>query len=419
MEEGVVMTEDYTTIRQKIEEAYNLGILTEEEYRNKLEQIEQTMEQKDKSDSVIDETIQEEPQYPKTIESAVDLKTENADTKKKDIEIEDDGIVYFDQLVDQKQSDSITYVKGIEEQRKTPRKMMPKEVKPKRRKKKIGCIVVCAIIMIPVLFIIIPLCLSSSDDRTSTTDNKKIATEDNVTANEKDMYAFRCNQWEIYAATMLSDSVVKVEKWGRVIADEENPFEYENDVMTVTIDDENKDGFYWLNKDQTAFCINLKESDDEDLKKGPSVPFVKTTNKFISSANYANSIYTYTSDRWTMYVASKLSDSVVKIEKWDRTIADEENPFEYWGDICVINTQDSSSSDFTWLDDEKTSFTVTLYDNAEDDLKKGVKQTFTISKDFKQKNDLSSLELPTTDYSKGSYTKPKTAHKIFHGSVAY
>lgn len=155
------MTENYSTIRQKIEEAYSIGILTEDEYRNKLEQIEQSMEQDVKNDSVTDEIIQEELQYPEVTESAVDLKTDNTNTEKQDIE--DDGIVYFDQLVDQKQSESITYVKGVEEQRKTPRKMMPKEIKPKRSKKKIGCVVVCAVLLIPILFFVFVLNLGGRD----------------------------------------------------------------------------------------------------------------------------------------------------------------------------------------------------------------------------------------------------------------
>ena len=111
-----------------------------------------------------------------------------------------------------------------------------------------------------------------------------------------------------------------------------------------------------------------------------------------------------------MYVASKLSDSIVKIEKWYTAVAnDDKYPFEYERDVCLINVDDTST-DFEWVDDEETAFTFTLQDINEKVLKNGSKQTFTQNKEFKEKYKLESLTLDKTNYSEGEYTKPSTAH---------
>ncbi len=161
------MPTDYNTIKKKIEDAYAAGVLTDEEYRNKMAQLEQAVSQKKRSNSVTNEIKPEEKQPLKTLETAVDPKVDNAGEK---TPVEDDGIVYFDQVVDQKQSDNITYVKGVEEQRRTPRKKMPKVNKPKRNRKKIGCIVGCALLLIPVLFVAFLLSLDVSEEDSDSED---------------------------------------------------------------------------------------------------------------------------------------------------------------------------------------------------------------------------------------------------------
>ena len=73
-------------------------------------------------------------------------------------------------------------------------------------------------------------------------------------------------------------------------------------------------------------------------------------------------VYTYQHDKWDLYKASLMSDNLIKIECWNSAIAyDEEYPLEYDHNVLVIKTDDGST-DFSWVNEERTAFTVTMKD---------------------------------------------------------
>ena len=72
--------------------------------------------------------------------------------------------------------------------------------------------------------------------------------------------------------------------------------------------------------------------------------------------------FTYMHDKWNLYKAIQLSETTFKIENWGRYDAGEDgDSFKHHYDVCVISTDDAST-DFKWLDDTQTAFSITLHD---------------------------------------------------------
>ena len=78
-------------------------------------------------------------------------------------------------------------------------------------------------------------------------------------------------------------------------------------------------------------------------------------------AEKAKNIYIYQHDKWNLYKATVLSDTVIKIDNWYRFIADEETPYVLDHNVMTISTIDGTSN-FQWLDEEKNAFVVTMKD---------------------------------------------------------
>lgn len=72
--------------------------------------------------------------------------------------------------------------------------------------------------------------------------------------------------------------------------------------------------------------------------------------------------YTYLHDQWHLYIATVLSDTTIKVEQWYRFDAAEDgDPFTYKADVCILKTNDNST-DFKWLDDKFSAFSITMQD---------------------------------------------------------
>lgn len=75
--------------------------------------------------------------------------------------------------------------------------------------------------------------------------------------------------------------------------------------------------------------------------------------------------YTYQHNGFYLYKAIPLSNSTFKIECWYRGIVDEKYPFEHQYDVQIININDGST-DFKWIDESHTCFTITMHDKEND-----------------------------------------------------
>lgn len=101
----------------------------------------------------------------------------------------------------------------------------------------------------------------------------------------------------------------------------------------------------------------LIESSGYKLKANTTATAATST----SEANSDSTVYTYLHDKWDLYKAFSLPGGLIKIENWYRFSASEDNPFNQDHNVMIINPEDGST-DFTWLDDAHTAFSITMSD---------------------------------------------------------
>lgn len=190
------------------------------------------------------------------------------------------------------------------------------------------------------------------------------------------VYTYGHDEWGLYCATAVSDQIIKIERWGKHLS-AETSFKQEYEVGAFRIiDAQNK--FSWLDEDHTAFSFALTDKSDGDFKKSQNVVFTilgtdSDTNK---GTNYdANGVcYSYQNDDWHLYRAIPLTKEIIKIECWYRPMAF--GSFHYGYDVNIIN-QNATNTDFEWTDNEHTSFTISIQDKINSDLKKSTFVAFT------------------------------------------
>lgn len=87
--------------------------------------------------------------------------------------------------------------------------------------------------------------------------------------------------------------------------------------------------------------------------------------------------YSYILDDWNTYKATFINDYTLKIECWYRHSTFRSLHYSY--DVSVVDIR-KIDNDFEWTDDDHNSFTVTLKDSENRDVKKGKFVTFEIDK---------------------------------------
>lgn len=226
---------------------------------------------------------------------------------------------------------------------------------------------------------------------------KEDKSEDNVVSQEKEVneievvipnysentiekgsvYSYGQDEWSLYVATAISDSIIKIEKWSKTLSTEKN-FDLECEVGSFKITDE-KNEFIWLDDEQVAFSFLLQDKNTWGFKKNKTIIF----SKLASDSDKAKgtiytkdtTCYTYRNDDWHLYKAIPLTESLFKIECWCRSLAI--GNFGYGYDLYVVDTAKSDMG-FEWTDDEHTSFTLMLSDDQNGDLEKETFVAFTI-----------------------------------------
>ena len=190
------------------------------------------------------------------------------------------------------------------------------------------------------------------------------------------VYTYGHDEWGLYCATAISDRIIKIERWGKHLSSETS-FDQEYEVGAFRITDAQYE-FSWLDEDHTAFSFALTDKSDGDFKESQNVVFTilgtdSDTNK---GTNYdANGVcYSYQNDDWHLYRAIPLTKEIIKIECWYRSMAF--GSFHYGYDVYIIN-QNDTDTDFEWTDNEHTSFTISIQDKMNSDLKKLTFVSFT------------------------------------------
>lgn len=183
------------------------------------------------------------------------------------------------------------------------------------------------------------------------------------------VYTYGHDEWGLYCATAISDSIIQIQRWGKHLSSQTS-FDEEYEVGSFRITEAQYE-FTWIDEDHTAFSFSLTDKSDGDFKKSKNVIFsiLGTDSDTDKGTNYnaKGTCYSYQSDDWHLYRAIPLTDEVMKIECWYRSMAI--GNFHYGYDICVINLN-NTSTDFEWTDDEHTAFTISIQDKENSELKK-------------------------------------------------
>lgn len=174
-------------------------------------------------------------------------------------------------------------------------------------------------------------------------------------------YAYMSDEWNVYIAVAISDSIVKIEHWDKTLSSSFS-VGYKEDLGTYQINDPGT-GFGWLDEEHTAFILVFNDKENSRVRKEAPRVFtlcVNDKNKNKGSA-YDSKIrsYTYGCDDWHMYRAIPLTDNLIKMECWYRSLSMGDYGFGWTWCIIDVNTNDRG---FQWTDDEHTSFTLTTHD---------------------------------------------------------
>ncbi|MBQ9142235.1 MAG: zinc ribbon domain-containing protein [Lachnospiraceae bacterium] len=218
---------------------------------------------------------------------------------------------------------------------------------------------------------------SANEASTSASISQETPETISVTIEKGVVYTYGHDEWGLYCATAISDTVIKIEKWGKALSTEKE-FDLKYEVGAIKITDAEQ-GFSWIDEEHTAFVILLQDQKDSDFKKAQSITFTisgtdSDTNK---GTNYDKKgvCYSYQNDDWHLYRAVPLTDTTLKIECWYRSLSI--GSFNYGYDVAVIDLSDTET-DFEWSDDEHTAFTITMQDKQNSNLKKAKLIAFTL-----------------------------------------
>jgi hypothetical protein len=187
------------------------------------------------------------------------------------------------------------------------------------------------------------------------------ATQTDNTIELGTQYAYMSDEWNVYIASAVSDSVIKIEHWDKTM-NSTKKLKYSEDIGSFKIND-SENGFAWVDDDHTAFAFNLTDKGNSRVN-GKSIIFTINISDtdVCKGTDYDEKIacYSYQSDDWHNYRAIPLSDKFVKIECWYRGSSLGDFLFGY--DMCVLNVE-SNDTDFEWNAD-KSAFTITIADPA-------------------------------------------------------
>ena len=200
---------------------------------------------------------------------------------------------------------------------------------------------------------------AQKDDTPDSTENEERPIQ---TITKDTQYAYMSDEWNVYIATAVSDSIVKVEHWDKALSSDKK-MEYSSDVATYKINDSSS-GFEWIDDEHTAFYLTVQDKNNSRLKKPKTVVF--TINTSDSDVNKGTNCddkiirYVYTNDDWHAYKAIPLTENLIKIEAWCRTSSLDKLLYGY--DVCLLDLE-KNETDFEWGGDDHKAFTITMRDS--------------------------------------------------------
>ena len=167
------------------------------------------------------------------------------------------------------------------------------------------------------------------------------------------------------------------------------------DDYGFTVDSDSFDGYFYA-YNQDGYCVTLLYTEtskelsidlsaptgDVTADPGNSTEPPKTDGGSLSITKGTE--YAYMTDEWNVYIATAISDDIIKVANWDKTMSNSKS-VEHDYDVGTFKINDSENG-FAWVDDEHTTFVLTFKDKNNSKFKKGGTATFTINISDSDKN---------------------------------
>src|SRR5690606_17422838 len=123
----------------------------------------------------------------------------------------------------------------------------------------------------------------------------------------------------------------------------------------------------------SSYSWSAKKPNTSPLASSKPAQTIAETNYKIEKGSQ----YAYMADECNIYIATAISDSLVKVECWDKTLSsDRKVSLDH--DLGTFKINDSANG-FTWIDEEHTAFYMTINDKESSKLKRGKEVLFTIN----------------------------------------
>lgn len=127
--------------------------------------------------------------------------------------------------------------------------------------------------------------------------------------------------------------------------------------------------------------ITLSE-ESEELDESAPLTANKVFDEIIPEASDSAKLdtgteYAYMADAWNVYIAKAVSENVIKIENWDKTLQSDES-LKYRREIGSFRIQDVENG-FSWIDDAHSAFTFIIQDEYNSEVKNPTLVIFTIN----------------------------------------
>lgn len=167
------------------------------------------------------------------------------------------------------------------------------------------------------------------------------------------------------------------------------------DDYGFTVDSDSFDGYFYA-YNQDGYCVTLLYTEtSKELSIDLSAPTGDVTadpdNSTEPPKTDGGSLsitkgteYAYMTDEWNVYIATAISDDIIKVANWDKTMSNSKS-VEHDYDVGTFKINDSENG-FAWVDDEHTTFVLTFKDKNNSKFKKGGTATFTINISDSDKN---------------------------------
>lgn len=133
-----------------------------------------------------------------------------------------------------------------------------------------------------------------------------------------------------------------------------------------------------------SFLFLINSRDGKGAKETTSIVMQNQDTEPIESAEKNEDLtitkgseYAFMTDEWNVYIATAISENIIKIENWDKSkSSDKSVSYEY--DVGTYKINDKANR-FTWIDADHTTFTIFFADENRGGFKEGGTATFTLN----------------------------------------